>query len=112
MKIGSPAYRVGLLALLVIVALVVVQPLGVFWHFVHDHLGEHSGTPHDGLAVHLADDDAPDHDADHCHMWMTPADAAITPQVCQPQAVAGAGLFENAPLPSAPQFPPFSPPRA
>jgi hypothetical protein len=111
-KTGSPAYRVGLVALLVIVGLVVVQPLGVFWHFVHDHLGEHSRTTHDGLAVHVTDDDAPDHDTDHCHMWMTPADAAVTPQVRQPKAVATAGLFKDAPLPSAPQFPPFSPPRA
>jgi hypothetical protein len=98
--------------LLVIAALVVVQPLGVFWHFVHDHLGEHSATAHDGLTVHLADADDPDHDADHCHMWLTPADAAVMPRVRRPQAIAAMGLFEDVPLPSVPQFPPFSPPRA
>jgi len=111
-RIGHPAYRFGVIALLLIAALVVVQPLGVFGHVVHDHLGEHSTTAHDGLAVHLADADALDHDADHCHMWLTPADAAVMPHVHQPQAIAAMGRFEDVPLPSAPQFPPFSPPRA
>src|SRR5882672_12800897 len=76
-----PASRVSVVALLVIATLVLVQPGGVFLHFVDDHLGEHSRTAHDGLTVHLADGDAPDHDADHCHMWMTPANAAVMPRV-------------------------------
>jgi len=107
-----PASRVSVVALLVIATLVLVQPVGVFLHFVDDHLGEHSRTAHDGLTVHLADGDAPGHDADHCHMWMTPADAAVMPRVQRPHAVTVLAVFEPVSRPTAPLFPPFSPPRA
>jgi hypothetical protein len=36
------SYRAGVIALLAIAMLIAVQRLGGFWHFVHDHLGEHS----------------------------------------------------------------------
>jgi len=106
------ACRVGILVLLVVATLIVVQPLGVFWHFVHDHLGEHSGVTHVAAAIHLEDADAPDHGADHCHVWMTPADTVILPGVDRPHVVAVVTVFEHVSGPTAPLFPPFSPPRA
>ena len=106
-------YRAGLVALLAIAMLIATQPLGVFWHFVHDHLGEHSdATFIDGVAIDLGDADAADHDADHHHMWMTPAATIETPQVSKPRVIAALGLFEEALSPSAAPLPPFSPPRA
>ncbi len=105
-------YRAGVVALLAIAMLIATQPLGVFWHFIHDHLDEHSHAAHDGVAVHLGDADAADHDADHHHVWMTPAATVETPQVSQPHMIAALGPFEDTPWPSAAPFPPFSPPRA
>jgi hypothetical protein len=105
-------YRAGVVTLLAIAMLIATQPLGVFWHFVHDHLGEHSHAAHDGVAIHLGDADAADHDADHQHVWMIPAATAETPHVSQLHVVAVLGAFEDIPLPSRAPFPPFSPPRA
>ena len=105
-------YRAGVIALLAIAVLIVAQPLGVFSHFVHDHLGEHSHAAHDGVAIHPGDADAADHDADHHHVWTTAAATVETPRVSQPHVIAALGLFEDTPWPSATPFPPFSPPRA
>ena len=105
-------YRSGLVALLAIAMLIATQPLGVFWHFVHDHLGEHSHDGHHGVAIDSGEADAADHDADHHHVWMTPAATIETSRVSEPRVIAALGLFEEALSPSAAPLPPFSPPRA
>jgi hypothetical protein len=106
------SYRAGVVALLAIATLIATQPLGVFWHFVHDHLGEYSHAAHDSAALHLGDADAADHDADHHHIWMTPAATVEPPQISQPRMTTAISVFEDASWPSATPFPPFSPPRA
>lgn len=105
-------YRAGVVALLAIATLIATQPLGVFSHLVHDHLDGQSHLAHVGVAIHDGHADTPDRDADHCHVWMTPAAAVVAPQVCQPQAIAAVGPSEDTRWPSAAPFPPFSPPRA
>jgi len=105
-------YRAGFLAFLVIAMFIVIQPLGVFWHFVHDHPGEHSDAAHDGVVVHRGDADASDHEADHSHVWTMPAAAAVVPQVRQPHVIAAMRLIEDTPLRSASPLPPFPPPRS
>jgi hypothetical protein len=92
--------------------LLVSQPLGVFWHFVHDHFADHLHAAHDDLAIQLEDSHAADHDGDHSHLWVTPAEVAVAPRIGQPQAIHALCSFEDASPPSAPPFPPFSPPRA
>jgi hypothetical protein len=104
--------RAGVVALLAIALLLATQPHGVFWHFVHDHLSEHSHAAHDGLAIHFGEADASDHDADHCDVWMIPAATVVAPSVFQPHAIAVVGIVEDTRWPSAAPFPPFSPPRA
>lgn len=104
--------RDGAIALLVIAMLLATQPQGVFWHFIHDHLSEHSHGAHDGIGIHLGDADASDHDTDHCHLWVIQAAAVVAPGVCQPHAIAGVRISEDTHWPSAAPFPPFSPPRA
>src|SRR5438552_7488592 len=101
-----------LLAVLAIALLIVVQPLGVFWHFIEDHVDGHSHAGHDGIAIHVADADAPHHEADHGHVWMPPAASVVATRMGRPHPIAALRPFEDVPRPSAAPFPPFSPPRA
>jgi hypothetical protein len=98
------------MVLVAIVMLIAAQPVGVLWHFAHDHVGDHS---HDDVAgLHVADTDATDHEADHGHLWTIAAAAVIAPRVSQPHPIAELDLVEDLSQPSRAPFPPFSPPRA
>ena len=106
----SIPFRAGLLTVVAII--IAIQPLGVLAHFVHDHHDDHSHVTPDGLAIHLDDAHAADHDADHFHEWTTPGAAVVKAGISQPQLVAALDVFEDVSWPSAAPFPPFSPPRA
>jgi hypothetical protein len=105
------AYQVGVLRWVLIAALVAIQPLGVFEHVVHDHLGDHSHFAHEAVA-HPGDLAAPEHDADHGHVWMTPAVVLVTPLLGHPQGFRAGLVADDVPPASAAPQPPFSPPRA
>jgi hypothetical protein len=100
------------MVLIAIVMLIATQPVGVLWHFVHDHLDEHSHEGHDAPGLHLGDADASDHHADHGHLWTISAAVVMPPRLSQPHPIAALQLVEDVSQPSPAPFPPFSPPRA
>jgi hypothetical protein len=107
-----PSHWASLIVLLAIVMLIAAQPVGVLWHFAHDHVGDHADDGHDVAGVHAADTDADDHEADHGHLWSIAAAAVVPPRLSQPQPIAALQLVEAGSQPSRAPFPPFSPPRA
>src|SRR5687768_11635810 len=103
--------RVSVLAWLLVAALVAIQPLGVLEHVVHDHLDDHDHAAHAAVAD-AGEGHAPDHDADHEHVWTTPAVVLVKPSIDRPQEFRARVVVDDAPLASAAPRPPFSPPRA
>jgi hypothetical protein len=106
-----PAEWAPVLVLVAIVMLIATQPVGVLWHFTHDHVGEHSHDEHDAPGLHVADADASDH-ADHGHLWTIAAAVVMSPRLSQPHPLAVLPMVEDVSQPSLAPVPTFSPPRA
>ena len=112
MILRLPTHWASVIVLLAIVMLIAAQPVGVLWHFAHDHVGDHAHEGHDVAGLHVADTDAYDHEADHGHLWTIAAAAVVAPRLSQPHPIAALQLVEDVSQPSRTPFPPFSPPRA
>jgi hypothetical protein len=96
---------------LAIAMLIVAQPVGVFWHYAHEHLDHFHGST-DAVAVDVGTSDVTDHEADHSHMWTIPAAAVFAPSVSEPPTIAALVPLEDLSKSSPAPFPPFPPPRA
>jgi len=107
-------HRMGIImTVLITTTLVVIGPLGLLSHFVHDHIDPGMvGVAPDGTVAHVENADSPGHDSHHWHFWMVPGDSANGPEVGQSSAATRVMVVDDVWGPTVPPFPPFSPPRA
>lgn len=108
-SVGTRRRPVLLVAMLILMAVVVIEPVGVLGHFLHDHIGAHAHWG-DAGGFHPSGGNAPDDDH-HWHHLMVPADLAESGNLRAPHAVVtGVAGDRRGHVVSAP-FLPFSPPR-
>ena len=89
-------------------AVIVIEPVGIFGHFLHDHIG-HTRAADGGLRA--GGDDAPGGDDHHWHHLMLPADVSDNPGLRTPRPPVATVTGRDVGSAVASPFLLFSPPR-
>jgi hypothetical protein len=109
---GEKSARCALVtAILLLGAVMVLEPIGVFGHFLHDHAGPHSPAGHFDV-LRAGGVDAPDGADHHWHHLMFPAEIIEHPVVAALPVLVGPVADAKAERPATAPFLAFCPPRS